>query len=100
MITTNLAPTSREAILPSGETFDLVPPGIFNVVAGGRTRGVVVPEFCRIGILYSELSAICQQASRVENMQLALWQIDSSASYFLLSAAHVRIVRRVLTVVD
>jgi hypothetical protein len=29
-------------------------PGIFKVVAGGRTLGVVVPEFCRIGILKSE----------------------------------------------
>lgn len=29
---------------PSGETFDLVKPGMFSVVAGGRVRGVVVPE--------------------------------------------------------
>ena len=36
-------------MLPSGETFDLVIPGMFNVVAGGRIRGVVEPEPCRIG---------------------------------------------------
>jgi hypothetical protein len=48
-MTTNLAPTSRSAILPSGETFDLVIPGILSVVAGGLTLGVVVPEFCLIG---------------------------------------------------
>lgn len=36
---------------PSGETSDLVIPGIFNVVAGGRIRGVDEPEFCRIGRL-------------------------------------------------
>ncbi len=49
IMTTNLAPTSRSAILPSGETFDLVIPGILSVVAGGLTLGVVVPEFCLIG---------------------------------------------------
>jgi hypothetical protein len=46
---TNFDATSRLAIRPSGETFDLVIPGIFKVVAGGRIRGVVDPEPCRIG---------------------------------------------------
>jgi len=46
---TNLDPTSLEAILPSGETFDLVRPGMSRVV--GRTRGVLDPEFCLIGKL-------------------------------------------------
>lgn len=46
---TNLEATSRFAILPSGETLDLVIPGIFKVVAGGRVRGVVDPEYCRTG---------------------------------------------------
>ncbi len=46
---TNLDATSRLAILPSGDTFDLVIPGMFKVVAGGRIRGVVDPDPCRIG---------------------------------------------------
>ena len=49
MMTTSLEATSRLAILPSGETFDLVIPGILRVVAGGRVRGVDVPEFCLTG---------------------------------------------------
>ena len=49
MTMTSFAPTSRDAILPSGETFDFVNPGISRVV--GRTRGVLVPEFCRNGRL-------------------------------------------------
>ena len=35
------------AIFPSGETFDLVNPGMSRVV--GRERGVKVPEFCLRG---------------------------------------------------
>jgi hypothetical protein len=49
MITTNFAPTSRWAILPSGETRDLVIPGMFKVVAGGLLLGVAEPEFCLTG---------------------------------------------------
>jgi hypothetical protein len=49
MITTNFAPTSRWAILPSGETRDLVMPGMFKVVAGGLLLGVAEPEFCLTG---------------------------------------------------
>lgn len=48
---TSFDPTSLGAIFPSGDTFDLVMPGIFKVVAGGLTRGVKVPEFCRTGAL-------------------------------------------------
>lgn len=57
-MTTSFAPTSRCAILPSGETRDLVMPGMFKVVAGGLTLGVAVPEFCRIGglIIVSKLA--------------------------------------------
>lgn len=36
---------------PSGETLDRVIPGILSVVAGGRVRGVLDPEFCLIGML-------------------------------------------------
>lgn len=54
MTMTNLAPTSLEAILPSGETFDFVRPGMSRVV--GRTRGVFVPEFCLMGRLREEVS--------------------------------------------
>ena len=49
MTTTSFAPTSRCEILPSGDTRDRVIPGMFSVVAGGLTRGVVEPEFCRTG---------------------------------------------------
>lgn len=42
MMMTNFEPTSRWAILPSGETFDFVRPGMSNVV--GRERGVDVAE--------------------------------------------------------
>lgn len=49
MMTTNFAPTSRCAILPSGDTRDLVIPGMFKVVAGGLLLGVAEPEFCLIG---------------------------------------------------
>lgn len=48
MTMTSLDPTSLEAILPSGETLLLVKPGMSRVV--GRTRGVFVPEFCRMGM--------------------------------------------------
>jgi hypothetical protein len=44
---TSLDPTSRWAILPSGETLDFVKPGISRVV--GRIRGVELPEFCLLG---------------------------------------------------
>lgn len=47
---TSLAETSRSAILPSGDTLDLVMPGMFKVVACGRTRGVWLPEFWRRGL--------------------------------------------------
>lgn len=49
MIMTSLAETSRSAILPSGDTLDLVMPGMLKVVACGRTRGVWLPEFWRRG---------------------------------------------------
>jgi hypothetical protein len=51
MMITNLDATSRSAIRPSGDTLERVMPGILSVVAGGRVRGVVVPEFCLIGML-------------------------------------------------
>ena len=44
---TNLDPISRCAILPSGDTLDLVRPGMSRVV--GRVRGVEVPESCLRG---------------------------------------------------
>ena len=53
MMTTSLEATSRLAILPSGENFDLVIPGMLRVVAGGRVRGVDDPEFCLTGGLRS-----------------------------------------------
>ena len=56
MTMTNLAPTSLFAILPSGETFDFVRPGISRVV--GRTRGVLEPEFCLIGRSLGLLGAV------------------------------------------
>ena len=51
IIITNLDATSRSAMRPSGETLDRVIPGILSVVAGGRVRGVLDPEFCLIGML-------------------------------------------------
>lgn len=56
MIMTSLAPTSLWAIFPSGDTLDLVMPGMFRVVAGGRTRGVEEPEFCLMGRLLTKLA--------------------------------------------
>lgn len=46
---TSLEPTSRWAILPSGETLDLVRPGISSVV--GRSRGVEVAELFLVKVL-------------------------------------------------
>lgn len=55
MTMTSLAATSRLGILPSGETLERVIPGMFSVVAWGRTRGVWLPEFCRNGgLLFPE----------------------------------------------
>jgi hypothetical protein len=49
---TSLEATSRGAMRPSGDTLDLVIPGILRVVAGARVRGVLVPEeSTRIGAL-------------------------------------------------
>jgi hypothetical protein len=59
MIMTSFEATSRFAILPSGETLDLVIPGIFKVVAGGRVLGVVDPEYCRTGGL-KEVSTVVE----------------------------------------
>lgn len=59
MTITSFAATSRSAIRPSGETLDLVMPGILRVVAGGRVRGVVVPEFCLMGGLVNLVSNQC-----------------------------------------
>jgi len=42
MIMISFAPTSRSDIRPSGETFDLVKPGISRVVA--RILGVEIPD--------------------------------------------------------
>jgi hypothetical protein len=50
MTMTSFAPTSRWAILPSGETFDLVRPGISRVVAR-FLAGVEVPETELRGLL-------------------------------------------------
>ena len=47
MTITSFEPTSRCAILPSGDTLDLVRPGISRVV--GFRRGVAEPEYCRFG---------------------------------------------------
>ena len=49
MTITNFDPTSRWEIRPSGETLDLVRPGMSSVV--GRLRGVEVPESRRRGVL-------------------------------------------------
>src|SRR4051812_37962968 len=49
MMMTSLDPTSRSGIRPSGETLDLVMPGILSVVACVRTLGVWLPEFWRKG---------------------------------------------------
>ena len=46
---TNFEPTSRWAILPSGDTLDLVSPGISKVVGRWRDTGVEVPESLRRG---------------------------------------------------
>ena len=58
MIMTSFAPTSLWEIFPSGETRDRVIPGIFRVVAGGRTRGVEEPEFCLMGNLLAGLAIV------------------------------------------
>ena len=48
MTMTSFEPTSRCAIRPSGDTFDLVRPGMSRVV--GRLRTLPeLPESCRIG---------------------------------------------------
>jgi hypothetical protein len=44
MIIISFAPTSRSDIIPSGDTFDLVRPGISRVVAL-ILEGVEAPEF-------------------------------------------------------
>ena len=46
---TSLEPTSRWAILPSGDTLDLVNPGISKVVGRWRDPGVEAPESLRKG---------------------------------------------------
>lgn len=46
---TSLEPTSRDAILPSGETLDLVRPGMSRVV--GRMRGVEAALLFRVSAL-------------------------------------------------
>ena len=46
---TSFEPTSRWAILPSGDTLDLVRPGISKVVGLWRDAGVEVPESLRRG---------------------------------------------------
>lgn len=46
---TNFEPTSRWAILPSGDTLDFVSPGISKVVGRWREAGVEVPESLRLG---------------------------------------------------
>lgn len=56
MTMTSLEPTSRCAILPSGETLDLVRPGISSVV--GRRRGVEVAELLRVRVLQGALEHI------------------------------------------
>lgn len=47
---TNLAPTSRSEIRPSGETLDFVRPGMSRVVA--RFAGVEAPDPCLRGYLH------------------------------------------------
>lgn len=44
---TSFEPISRCEIFPSGETLDLVKPGMSRVV--GRERGVELPESCLRG---------------------------------------------------
>lgn len=58
---TSLEPTSRWAILPSGETLDLVRPGMSSVV--GRNRGVDVAELLRVRVLC--VSATANREERV-----------------------------------
>ena len=54
---TNFDPTSRWAMRPSGETLDLVKPGMSSVV--GRVREAVVdPESCRRGTILGLFGAV------------------------------------------
>lgn len=50
---TSFAPTSRCAIRPSGDTFDLVKPGMSRVVGRLRDDGVCVPDSCGRAGLYA-----------------------------------------------
>jgi len=54
---TNFDPTSRCAMRPSGETLDLVRPGMSSVV--GRVREAIVdPESCRRGTILGLFGAV------------------------------------------
>lgn len=68
---TNFEPTSRWAILPSGETLDLVSPGISKVVGRWRDAGVEVPESLRLGGL--------PNVSYITGMKSKVW----SSSYIM-----------------
>lgn len=46
---TSFEPTSRWAILPSGDTLDFVSPGMSKVVGRWRDAGVEAPESLRRG---------------------------------------------------
>lgn len=68
---TSFALTSLSAIFPSGETLDRVIPGMFRVVACGRTRGVWDPEFWRTGGL-DRFLAVQTLQHRVEGGRMIL----------------------------
>lgn len=70
IIITSLAATSLSAILPSGDTLDLVMPGMLRVVAWGRTRGVWLPEFWRTGGLDPKKKTISTTVARAEDEKL------------------------------
>jgi len=63
MTMTSLAPTSRCAIRPSGETFDRVSPGISSVVGRLRDEGVDKPELCCSAGLDGELVLVLWSAT-------------------------------------
>ena len=49
MMMTNLEATSLSGMRPSGDAFERVIPGMFKVVACGRTLGVCVPLLDLLG---------------------------------------------------
>lgn len=70
MTITSLEPTSRCAILPSGDTLDLVKPGMSSVV--GRNRGVAAADLDtdeRCSLLWRGRVNILSRAARVRGQR-------------------------------